>query len=49
MIAIYVGKKIPKGFEELSRSIHLGKGIWMCNIKSKEKSNEKISINRKNK
>lgn len=25
---IHIGRKVPKGFEELPGSIHLGKGIW---------------------
>lgn len=28
---IHVGRKVPKGFRELSGSIHLGRGIWMFN------------------
>ena len=29
---IHIGKKAPKGFKELPRAIHLGRGIWMMRI-----------------
>lgn len=34
MVIIYVGKKVPDYYEEIS-STHLGKGIWMfsCELK----------------
>lgn len=32
----YIGKKVPKGFEELPGSIHMGKGVWMFAVKRKE-------------
>ncbi len=25
---VHIGKKVPKGFTELSGSIHMGKGVW---------------------
>lgn len=28
-VMIHIGRKVPKGFEEISGGIHLGKGIWM--------------------
>ena len=36
----YIGKRVPKGFEELPGSIHMGKGIWMFAVKPKEKPKE---------
>ena len=32
-VMLHVGRKAPKGFEELPGSIHLGKGIWMLRIR----------------
>lgn len=26
---IHIGKRVPKGFEELPGGIHLGRGMWM--------------------
>lgn len=38
----HIGKKCPKGTEEVAGSIHLGKGTWLLKCKIKEeKSNEK--------
>jgi hypothetical protein len=34
---IHIGKKVPKGFEELPGGMHLGKGIWALPMKPKEK------------
>lgn len=31
----HIGRKVPKGFEELPGSIHLGKGIWMLRMRPK--------------
>lgn len=50
MVIIYVGKKVPDYYEEIS-AIHLGKGIWMfsCELKPdweirmKEKNKNKKS------
>lgn len=28
----HIGKKAPKGFEELPGGIHLGKGLWLLPI-----------------
>ena len=33
---IHIARKVPKGFEELPGSIHLGKGIWILKMKLKE-------------
>lgn len=27
-VMVHIGRKVPKGFEELPGSMHLGKGIW---------------------
>jgi hypothetical protein len=32
MIRLHIGKKVPKGYEELPGSIHIGKGIWIFKI-----------------
>lgn len=43
---IHIGRKVPKGYEELPGGIHLGKGMWMlpmCKIKD---SNEKSKRNK---
>jgi hypothetical protein len=29
----YIGRKAPKGYEELVGGIHLGKGIWVLPIR----------------
>jgi hypothetical protein len=34
-VMIHIGKKAPKGYEELPGGIHLGKGIWMLKIRKK--------------
>jgi hypothetical protein len=31
-VLVYIGKKAPKGFKELSGGIHLGGGIWILKI-----------------
>lgn len=36
----YIGKKVPKRFEELPGSIYLGNGFWMFKVKLKEKKDE---------
>ncbi len=36
MTMTYIGKKVPKEFEELAGSIHLGRGVWMFNVRLKE-------------
>lgn len=30
---IHIGKRVPKGFEELPGGIHLGRGIWMLKMR----------------
>jgi hypothetical protein len=30
---IHIGRKVPKGFEELPGGIHLGKGMWILKIR----------------
>jgi hypothetical protein len=39
-ILLHIGKKCPKGTEEMAGGIHLGKGIWAlkCKIIRKGKS-----------
>jgi hypothetical protein len=32
MTMFVIGKKVPKGFTEVSGSIHLGNGIWMFSV-----------------
>jgi len=39
MVIIHIGKKIPKGYKEIS-AIHLGKGIWMFSMEPVKKENE---------
>ncbi len=26
---LHIGKKVPKGYEELDGGVHIGKGIWI--------------------
>lgn len=33
MTIIHIGRKAPKGFEELPGGIHLGRGIWALRIR----------------
>jgi len=33
MTQIHIGKKAPKGYEELPGGIHIGKGIWALPIR----------------
>jgi len=28
----HIGRKVPRGFVEVGKSIHLGKGIWMLRM-----------------
>jgi hypothetical protein len=30
---VHIGRKAPKGYEELAGGIHLGKGIWALPIR----------------
>lgn len=33
LIRLHIGKKVPKGFEELPGSFHLGKGLWILKMR----------------
>ena len=35
---LHIGRKAPKGYEELPGGIHLGKGIWLLPIRRKRVS-----------
>jgi hypothetical protein len=43
--AIHIGRKAPKGWEELPGGIHLGKGIWILKIRPLSKKVSKRNIN----
>lgn len=32
-VMVHIGRKVPKGFEELPGSVHLGKGIWAFRVR----------------
>ena len=35
MSKLHIGKRVPKGWEELPGSIHLGHGVWIMRIRRK--------------
>ncbi len=43
--AIHIGRKAPKGWEELPGGIHLGKGIWLLKIRPLSKKVSKRNNN----
>ncbi len=30
---LHIGRKAPKGYEEISGAVHIGKGIWILPVK----------------
>lgn len=49
MKLLHIGRKVPKGYEELPGGVHLGKGIWILPIRPKSNSVPNRNINHRRK
>lgn len=36
MTILYIGRRVPKRFNELTGSTHLGNGVWIFNVELKK-------------